>query len=40
MLLGEGLTLAYALYTAFAVLALVFVLRAVRETKDRQLEEI
>ncbi|MEU4774967.1 sugar porter family MFS transporter [Micromonospora sp. NPDC023644] len=33
-----GLTLAYGVYTAFAVLALVFVARAVPETKGRELE--
>jgi MFS transporter, SP family, sugar:H+ symporter len=35
-----GLFLAYGLYTAFAALALVFVLRAVRETKGRELEDM
>ena len=35
-----GLTFAYGLYTAFAALALIFVLRAVPETKGRELEEM
>jgi hypothetical protein len=35
-----GLTFAYGLYAAFAVLSLVFVLRAVRETKGMELEEM
>ncbi|SDY08839.1 MFS transporter, sugar porter (SP) family [Micromonospora pattaloongensis] len=35
-----GLTFAYGLYTLFAALALIFVLRAVRETKGRELEEM
>ncbi|MDG4826187.1 sugar porter family MFS transporter [Asanoa sp. WMMD1127] len=35
---GVSLTLAYGLYTAFALLALVFVAAAVRETKGRELE--
>jgi MFS family permease len=33
-----GLPLAYGIYTAFAALALVFVVRAVPETKGRELE--
>jgi sugar porter (SP) family MFS transporter len=35
-----GLAFAYGLYAAFAVLSLVFVLRAVRETKGMELEEL
>jgi hypothetical protein len=35
-----GLPFAYGLYTLFALLAFVFVLRAVRETKGRALEEM
>jgi sugar porter (SP) family MFS transporter len=35
-----GLTVAYLLYTTFAALAFVFVLRGVRETKGRALEEM
>jgi sugar porter (SP) family MFS transporter len=35
-----GLAFAYGLYAAFAVLSLVFVLRAVRETKGMELEEM
>lgn len=35
-----GLSFTYGLYTAFAVLALIFVLRAVRETKGRELEDM
>jgi MFS transporter, SP family, sugar:H+ symporter len=35
-----GLTFAYGLYAAFAALALVFVLTAVRETKGRELEDM
>jgi sugar porter (SP) family MFS transporter len=35
-----GLTFAYGLYAAFAVLSLVFVIRAVRETKGMELEEM
>ena len=37
-LAGVGLTLAYGLYSFFAVLALIFVARGVRETKGRELE--
>ncbi|WP_117209669.1 sugar porter family MFS transporter [Allorhizocola rhizosphaerae] len=33
-----GLTLAYGLYASFALLAFIFVARAVRETKGRELE--
>jgi pimeloyl-ACP methyl ester carboxylesterase len=33
-----GLTFAYGLYATFAVLSLVFVLRAVRETRGMELE--
>ncbi|HEY1141344.1 MAG TPA: sugar porter family MFS transporter, partial [Lysobacter sp.] len=35
-----GLSFAYGLYAAFAVLSLVFVLRSVRETKGMELEEM
>ena len=35
-----GLGVAYGLYTAFALLSFFFVLRHVRETKGRQLEEM
>ncbi|MEO5875299.1 MAG: sugar porter family MFS transporter [Streptosporangiaceae bacterium] len=35
-----GLGLAYGLYTAFAALAFVFVLKAVKETKGRELESM
>jgi MFS transporter, SP family, sugar:H+ symporter len=35
-----GLSFAYGLYTVFALLAFVFVLRAVRETKGRELEDM
>ena len=35
-----GLTFAYGLYATFAVLSLVFVVRAVRETKGMELEEM
>jgi SP family sugar:H+ symporter-like MFS transporter len=35
-----GLSFTYGLYTGFAALALVFVLRAVRETKGRELEDM
>jgi sugar porter (SP) family MFS transporter len=35
-----GLGLAYGLYTLFAALALVFVLKAVKETKGRELEDM
>jgi hypothetical protein len=35
-----GLVFAYGLYAAFALLALVFVLRGVRETKGRELEDM
>ncbi|MEV1285902.1 sugar porter family MFS transporter [Micromonospora sp. NPDC049679] len=35
-----GLSFAYGLYTIFAALALIFVLRAVRETKGRELEDM
>lgn len=37
---GVSLGLAYGLYTAFSVSALLFVLRAVPETKGRELEEM
>ncbi len=35
-----GLAFAYSLYAAFAVLALIFVISAVRETKGRELESM
>jgi MFS transporter, SP family, sugar:H+ symporter len=35
-----SLTLAYGLYASFAALALVFVLRAIKETKGRELEDM
>jgi MFS transporter, SP family, sugar:H+ symporter len=35
-----GLTLAYGLYTFFALLSLFFVLRSVKETKGKELEEM
>jgi SP family sugar:H+ symporter-like MFS transporter len=35
-----GLTFAYGLYAAFAVVSYVFVMRAVRETKGMELEEM
>jgi pimeloyl-ACP methyl ester carboxylesterase len=35
-----GLPLAYGLYAAFALMSLVFVVRAVRETKGMELEEM
>lgn len=38
VLADAGLFLAYGLYTIFAALALVFVVRAVNETKGRELE--
>jgi SP family sugar:H+ symporter-like MFS transporter len=40
VLASARLSLAYGIYTAFAVLAFAFVLRAVRETKGRELEEM
>jgi SP family sugar:H+ symporter-like MFS transporter len=40
VLSGVSLTLAYGLYAAFALLAFVFVIRAVRETKGKELEEM
>ena len=39
-LANVGLTLAYGLYTFFALLSLIFVLRAVKETKGKELEEM
>jgi SP family sugar:H+ symporter-like MFS transporter len=39
-LAGIGLSFAYGLYTIFAILALIFVLRAVKETKGRTLESM
>jgi MFS transporter, SP family, sugar:H+ symporter len=35
-----GLGVAYGLYTLFALLSLVFVVRAIRETKGRELEDM
>ena len=35
-----GLGLAYAIYTLFAVLAVLFVIKFVRETKGKELEEM
>lgn len=40
VLADAGLFLAYGLYTIFAALALVFVIRAVHETKGRELEDM
>jgi MFS transporter, SP family, sugar:H+ symporter len=40
VLADVGLGLAYGLYTAFALLALLFVGRALQETKGRELEEM
>jgi SP family sugar:H+ symporter-like MFS transporter len=37
---NAGLGLAYGIYTTFAVLSLLFVLRFVRETKGVELEEM
>ncbi|GAA0590295.1 sugar porter family MFS transporter [Actinomadura livida] len=37
---GVSLGLAYGMYTAFSVLAIIFVLRAVPETKGRELEDM
>ncbi len=39
-LASAGLVFAYGLYATFAFLALVFVWRAVRETKGRELEDM
>jgi MFS transporter, SP family, sugar:H+ symporter len=39
-LASAGLVFAYGLYATFAFLALIFVLRAVRETKGRELEDM
>jgi len=39
-LADAGLMFAYGLYAFFALLAFVFVTRAVRETKGRELEEM
>lgn len=39
-LAGIGLSFAYGLYTLFALLAFVFVMRAVKETKGRTLESM
>jgi len=35
-----GLTFAYGLYAAFAVISYVFVMRSVKETKGMELEEM
>jgi MFS family permease len=35
-----GLGLTYAIYAAFALLSLVFVLRAIKETQGKELEEM
>ncbi|MEQ4210376.1 MFS transporter [Actinopolymorpha sp. B9G3] len=35
-----GLGFAYGIYTFFAALSLVFVVRRIRETKGRELEEM
>jgi sugar porter (SP) family MFS transporter len=40
VLASVGLTLAYGLYTGFALLAFIFVMKAVRETKGRELEDM
>ncbi|SEL54651.1 MFS transporter, sugar porter (SP) family [Blastococcus sp. DSM 46786] len=40
VLAAIGLSLAYGLYTAFAVLSFLFVAKFVRETKGRQLEDM
>ncbi len=40
VLSGISLTLAYGLYAGFALLAFVFVVKAVRETKGRELEDM
>jgi SP family sugar:H+ symporter-like MFS transporter len=41
VLLGEfGLSVSYAIYAAFALLSLVFVLRSIEETKGRTLEQM
>lgn len=40
VLAGVSVALAYGLYTAFAVLAFIFVATALRETRGRQLEEM
>jgi sugar porter (SP) family MFS transporter len=39
-LASAGLMFAYGLYTIFAALALIFVIRAVKETKGRELEDM
>jgi sugar porter (SP) family MFS transporter len=39
-LASVGLGVAYGLYTAFAILAFIFVAKAVRETKGKELEEM
>jgi SP family sugar:H+ symporter-like MFS transporter len=40
ILKNAGLGLAYGLYTAFAVLSFLFVLRFIKESKGRELEEM
>jgi MFS family permease len=40
VLANIGLGLAYGVYTTFALLALIFVLKAVHETKGKELEEM
>jgi hypothetical protein len=35
-----GLVFAYGLYTIFAALVLIFVIKAVKETKGRELEDM
>jgi MFS transporter, SP family, sugar:H+ symporter len=40
VLAGIGLSLAYGLYAAFAAISFFFVLRAVQETKGRELEDM
>jgi sugar porter (SP) family MFS transporter len=40
VLSGVSLTLAYGLYAAFALVAFVFVIRSVKETKGKELEEM
>jgi SP family sugar:H+ symporter-like MFS transporter len=40
LLAGLGLSLSYAIYALFAAVSIVFVLRAIRETKGRTLEQM
>src|SRR5262252_8015258 len=40
MLAAFGLSVSYAVYAAFALLSLIFVLRAIKETKGRTLEQM